>query len=825
MAHTGSSSLVHECSGDEEVDSDESSQAIYDAFMPKDIPDVYKFSKRTGKGTRKARVEKKRKYVKLRAADIAKTTAWRCRCQQNCMENIAYPARVIRDARQELHGGDGPTSGTQAGVVHAILKMFQVTRRPKEGKMRGFALFRKGNTQMVCREAFEKILGVGQRTMQTALNQYATWDGTSAIATADIRSSPTSRRVTKKDVVCAYLRRFAKKYGCHDPTAQHSGKIQVPMAELQEYAQDYNLYMINKVNKPSFVVDFSWFGRIFRTNFPHVRIQRGGAGFKKCSKCKELKELRDKGKTKAVKEEARAALKKHRESANAARDKYDKWIAKAEANPRKYDVLSADGVDQSKFRNPNFNEDDHTTGKLKRVQLACEGVLFHGIGLAAYMFMPHTKHDATFTIHCIMQTLQKVEQKRGWLARELRLQLDNTTRENKNYIMVAFAFILVHFNVYKKVKIGFLIVGHTHTYIDQLFSVWSRALMRAQVFKPTDALQFIMEKCECMFSAEIAVTGDILDFKSWIDGSFNDCNGITDAQMMCFKRSAMTGDVVARFKRFCTDPEWEDYDGTFCTGVPGPLGGSVVPKKILVLPRDEDDEFVMTARAVVAYFEGKAQMPLDEETCNKYAVAADEWKQMIVHGEHLAGLAASGVAQPTPEWVKGFFVARHAPPDPVDEEFNPNDWQDDHQSLPHSICIAPQVPIVSQTYRALRSDADRSIHVGDYVFGMFASAEEAQGRPFYCGKVKRISNGGNILWVAWFTWAKTSGGQWHLPTTKLYEEGPRGARGASKQLKVGGVYARSACTWCKTLNTGSKIPACCLGELHDHPDIPFRRSA
>ncbi len=44
----------------------------------------------------------------------------------------------------------------------------------------------------------------------------------------------------------------------------------------------------------------------------------------------------------------------------------------------------------------------------------------------------------------------------------LYLQLDNCTRENKNRYLLAYCCLLVRCGLFKKVKMSFLPVGHTH---------------------------------------------------------------------------------------------------------------------------------------------------------------------------------------------------------------------------------------------------------------------------------------------------------------------------------------------------------------------------
>ena len=52
------------------------------------------------------------------------------------------------------------------------------------------------------------------------------------------------------------------------------------------------------------------------------------------------------------------------------------------------------------------------------------------------------------------------------------MELDNTSRENKNSMVFGYLSMLVKKGIFKKIKVNFLLVGHTHDHIDQC-SVYS----------------------------------------------------------------------------------------------------------------------------------------------------------------------------------------------------------------------------------------------------------------------------------------------------------------------------------------------------------------
>jgi hypothetical protein len=58
----------------------------------------------------------------------------------------------------------------------------------------------------------------------------------------------------------------------------------------------------------------------------------------------------------------------------------------------------------------------------------------------------------------------------------LLLQMNNHVKDNKNHYLLAFLSLLITREVFKEVKFGFLIVGHTHEDIDNCFGYLSKKL-------------------------------------------------------------------------------------------------------------------------------------------------------------------------------------------------------------------------------------------------------------------------------------------------------------------------------------------------------------
>jgi hypothetical protein len=60
--------------------------------------------------------------------------------------------------------------------------------------------------------------------------------------------------------------------------------------------------------------------------------------------------------------------------------------------------------------------------------------------------------------------------------------MDNCVGENKNRTVIAFCGMLVQKNIYQSVTLSFLIPGHTHEDIDQMFSTWSQHYYSKSLF-------------------------------------------------------------------------------------------------------------------------------------------------------------------------------------------------------------------------------------------------------------------------------------------------------------------------------------------------------
>ena len=90
-------------------------------------------------------------------------------------------------------------------------------------------------------------------------------------------------------------------------------------------------------------------------------------------------------------------------------------------------------------------------------------------GFVPFLVHNSVKAGANLMLTVLWETLLAMRDKYGFLPDELHLQLDNTSAENKNVTVIAVAAWLVSSGKVRRVRLFYLMVGHTHIIIDQIF--------------------------------------------------------------------------------------------------------------------------------------------------------------------------------------------------------------------------------------------------------------------------------------------------------------------------------------------------------------------
>ena len=119
-------------------------------------------------------------------------------------------------------------------------------------------------------------------------------------------------------------------------------------------------------------------------------------------------------------------------------------------------TIIIDGMDQAKTNLPYTKLIAKSSSSLWRLRTHVSGVLVHTkapFGKLAYSFVDLLQwpHDSNMTMSLIIHVLSKYISDGRNLPDVLYIQMDNTSRENKNKYVMGFCAILVQLKVFKKV--------------------------------------------------------------------------------------------------------------------------------------------------------------------------------------------------------------------------------------------------------------------------------------------------------------------------------------------------------------------------------------
>ncbi|XP_076106142.1 uncharacterized protein LOC143074678 [Mytilus galloprovincialis] len=263
-----------------------------------------------------------------------------------------------------------------------------------------------------------------------------------------------------------YFKEYAENFGEQQPDCP---EIHLPSC-LTKIAvfKDYKL-QCDVSQQPS--ISLSSFYEMWRKEFSHVKLRKHQK-LSKCTECTLFKEALLTKLTKEQKEELLMKRKAHFALQLLARQKYYKHRAKARSSPQHYLSLIIDNMDQAKTTLPRFSLNSKTDSAYAGVHHHVTGALCHGFGLDfGFTWTDRFHPDSNVTLNCLLKVLHHVKEiNDNALPPVLYLQADNCGKDNKNHFVLMFLAALVKAEVFKKIKLSFLMVGHTHEDVDQLFS-------------------------------------------------------------------------------------------------------------------------------------------------------------------------------------------------------------------------------------------------------------------------------------------------------------------------------------------------------------------
>ena len=191
-------------------------------------------------------------------------------------------------------------------------------------------------------------------------------------------------------------------------------------------------------------------------------------------------------------------------------------------------TMIIDGMTQSTTVLPHFVNRPSWVDKLE-YDVHVIGSIIETIGVHmefSYKNIGDNTNVLIDTINSCIQRMHEFRKSRSEpLPEVLYLQLDNVNH-NKSKVLMTFLSLLVEKNIFKKVKVNYLLVGHTHEIIDQVFSRFSVLLRKTTCL----TLQELMTAAKSSYTPAPTVShvSSVTDWGEWFTRS-NSLHTATEA--------------------------------------------------------------------------------------------------------------------------------------------------------------------------------------------------------------------------------------------------------------------------------------------------------
>jgi len=202
---------------------------------------------------------------------------------------------------------------------------------------------------------------------------------------------------------------------------------------------------------------------------------------------------------------------------------------KAISFPNQYMSLIIDGCDSKNTYLPNMKSLSKTESSLSSsmIKMKLMGVRVHALHKRDYVYLQppwaSASQGCNLTLEALSRTVHaesvlRTQDPNAIWPRKLFIQMDNTSRDNKNQYVFGYLSMLVERGVFDEIDVNFLPVGHTHEDIDQFFSVLTRKLRYKDAYTFEDWKEIIYD---AFSNAEEKVTSVQLvcalhDYVSWL---------------------------------------------------------------------------------------------------------------------------------------------------------------------------------------------------------------------------------------------------------------------------------------------------------------------
>lgn len=412
-----------------------------------------------------------------------------------------------------------------------------------ESQTEGGSIVFKNAQVDVCLCAFKAIYCVS-KSMDWRFRKSLTDRGVSAVLDKDIRDcihrvssdKPECRDLSAAELqAIAYIKVFCERTGEKMP---HKKEYTIRISYPKKIVYDgyKNTFLgpdddpADDRKQPGKPLGLSKFYELWNDHCAYIQQAKWKGDFAICDICKQHAQIDcNPYVSEEEKVQNRLQFQKHLAKVQWARKDYAVRQQLAMEHPSYYMSMIIDGCDSNTTLLPNIKSRSKSEEDLSKHMLKCKlmGVRVHGYRKRDYLFFAPpfiAEHMAwQYTIECLARTFKYEEEYRarqglGW-PKVLYLQMDNTSRDNKNSFLMMYLSYLVEAGIFQEIHLNFLPVGHTHEDIDQMFSVITRKLLRNDAYTFPQWVDLVKnaynDELDRIYLVDLVRT--LHDYRPWLD--------------------------------------------------------------------------------------------------------------------------------------------------------------------------------------------------------------------------------------------------------------------------------------------------------------------
>ena len=372
-------------------------------------------------------------------------------------------------------------------------------------------------SEHLCTNYFSHVTGVSCKVLHSVLQDFCF-----GVQQYTHGKTNTKNQTTKMLRFTSWLMSFSRLYGEHSP--EEAGVIVLP-----SHLTKAKLYIIYSETVRTDLLAHSTFYLALGTKFgrnrtdlslPCVLIPKDSLHCK-CNECLSLKKFKRNAKTELQLSVADELLKNHFNVCGKERMNVWTKFQRCVDFPDENLGIQFDDMDQTKTNLPRFSERSKSQSNFCQLKTHLTGVIVHS-GLYEskrcvhfYLNNDQFEQGGSKSVSIIQDVLKNHQTKHGFLPPNLHLSADNCWRECKNIYLFSYLVALVTVGVFQEITMSYMIVGHTHDEVDQLFSIVAQFLKGRDVSSLENLVQYL-EDAPILPRPNVHILYHISDWKKFI---------------------------------------------------------------------------------------------------------------------------------------------------------------------------------------------------------------------------------------------------------------------------------------------------------------------